>query len=43
MGDKQTEPKRDGVHFFDGKKRVVVMPSGKVVTLPEWLKRKRLR
>ena len=40
MSKKETEAKRDGVHFFDGKKRVVVMPNGKAVTLPEWLKRK---
>jgi hypothetical protein len=29
------------VCFYDVKRRVVVLPSGRAVTLPEWLRRRR--
>ena len=36
-----SEGKAEGVHFFDGKRGLVVLPNGKVERLPDWLKRRK--
>ena len=36
-----TEGRAAGVHFFNGKRGLVVLPNGKVERLPDWLKRRK--
>ena len=35
------EGRASGVHFFNGKRGLVVLPNGRVERLPDWLKRRK--